>query len=210
MKLQERLAQVRVALRQAEDRLTALIQEALEARAYEDVAAIAAISRRLHAIGEGGAGGIDSAAPQSWAPGSSSSREGTPPKAGSRGRRPKGSYPKFMRDGDRLIKVGWSKKDQAEYQHKAPKQAVDALMSALADVGPDEFSMETLLPILNEQGEEVPSYQAYLGLAWLRSWGAVRRENRGGYSVQPERLLESELLAQWQALPACEPEVADD
>lgn len=207
--MQDRLAQVGIALRRAEDRLAALMREALEARAYEDLAAIAAISRRLHEIAEGALVSIEAPATQGRPAGSAEGEE-TPGKRGPRGRRQKGAYPRFMRDGDRLVKVGWSKKEQAEYQHKAPKQAVNALMTALVSVRDTEFAMDTILPIVNEQGEEVPSYQAYLGLAWLRSWGAVRRESRGGYSVQPQTLLDSEVAAQWQALPECDTEVAGD
>ena len=33
-------------------------------------------------------------------------------------------YPRFQRDGDRLVKVGWSKKDGAEYEHRAPRETV--------------------------------------------------------------------------------------
>jgi hypothetical protein len=196
-------------LRRAEDKLAALMHEALEARAYDDVAAIAAISRRLHGIVGVSSTGNGPTAADSRLP-SSSPRAATSPRKRPERRRRKGAYPRFMRDGDRLVKVGWSKKEQAEYHHRAPRQAVDALMTALDRVGEEGFSMDALLPIVNEQGEEVPSYQAYLALAWLRSWGGVRRESRGDYSVHPERLLGSEVTAQWRALPEFDAEVADD
>jgi hypothetical protein len=207
--MQDRLDQVVTVLRRAEDRLTALTREALEARAYDDVAAIATISRQLNEIVAGALSSIDAPAADGR-PSGSSSGVATSPRKRPEGRRRKGAYPRFIRDGDRLVKVGWSKKEQAEYQHRAPKQAVDALMTALARLGDKEFSMAALLPIVNEQGEEIPSYQAYLALAWLRSWGGVRRESRGDYSVHPERLLGSEVTAQWQALPEWDPEVAGD
>jgi hypothetical protein len=208
--MQDRLDQVGTVLRRAEDRLAALMREALEARAYDDVAAIAAILRQWHGIVDGALSSINGSAAADRRPPSSSSRVATSPRKRPEGRRRKGAYPRFMRDGDRLVKVGWSKKEQAEYQHRAPKLAVDALMIALARVGDKEFSMDALLPIVNEEGEEIPSYQAYLGLAWLRSWGGVRRESRGDYSVQPERLLGPEVAAQWRALPECEAEVAGE
>jgi hypothetical protein len=208
--MQDRRDQVGTVLRRAEDKLAALMREALEARAYDDVAAIAAISRRLHEIVDEASSTTSGPAAADSRPPSSSPRVATTPRKRPERRLRKGAYPRFMRDGDRLVKVGWSKKEQAEYQHKAPRQAVDALMTALGGLGSNEFSMDALLPIVNEKGEEVPSYQAYLALAWLRSWGGVRRESRGAYSVHPERLLGSEVTAQWRALPEFDTEVADD
>lgn len=198
--MQDRLAEVGTVLRRAEDRLASLMREALDERAYGEVAAIASISRGLHALVDEESGNLT--APEiEGSSGGRTSTEEAPPKKVPRGRRQKGAYPRFLRDGDRLVKVGWSKKDMAEYQHKAPMKAVYALVTALVGVGHEEFAMDALLPVLDEHGEEVPSYQTYLGLAWLRSWGAVRRESRGGYTVQPQQLLDSEVAARWQALP---------
>jgi hypothetical protein len=179
------------------------MREALDARAYDDVAAIASISRRLHGlVGRDAEETNDFADEVNLGDGSTAQRGSTRRRV--RARRQKGAYPKFLRDGDRLVKVGWSKKEQAEYQHRAPRKAIDALVVALAGVGADEFAMDSILPIVDDHGAEVPSYQAYLGLAWLRSWGAVRRESRGGYVVHPQRLMDSELASRWQALGEAE------
>src|SRR5262249_27860719 len=36
----------------------------------------------------------------------------------------RGEYPKFLRDGEELLKIGWSKRQKAVYRHKAPKRIV--------------------------------------------------------------------------------------
>jgi len=94
-------------------------------------------------------------------------------------------YPKFVRDEDCLVKIGWSKKDRGEYEHKAPKQAVQAVVSSLSRAGRDgaRFSMETVLPLTNLDGSPIPDYQSYLILAWLRSIKLVMQHGRVGYTI---------------------------
>ena len=41
--------------------------------------------------------------------------------------------------------------------------------------------MEDVLPLGYAGGKEIPSYQAYLALAWLRSVEAIRKDGREGY-----------------------------
>lgn len=60
--------------------------------------------------------------------------------------------------------------------------------------------MDDLLPMTDQKGEEIPSYQAYLVLAWLRSLAAVQKASRGGYVCQSERLQQVQLDAAWEAL----------
>src|SRR5580658_8629688 len=57
-------------------------------------------------------------------------------KVGARKARPSvDAYPKFFRRGDELVKVGWSKKDRKEYNHRAPRGAIDAVVAAVRQIG---------------------------------------------------------------------------
>lgn len=114
-----------------------------------------------------------------------------------------GAYPRFIRSGDLLIKVGWSKKTRKEYQHKAPYTAVEAFAGHLLKHTRDgkPFTMEDLMPIPDEaNGGELPGYQAYLVLAWLRSNEAVAKQGREGYVANHAMLGEKALSQSWQAL----------
>lgn len=93
------------------------------------------------------------------------------------------SYPRFMRRGDELVKIGWSKSDRKEYQHRAPHNLLVALRQALLDAGRRRklFTMHALERQLLSTG--APGYQAYVWLAWLRSSGLVKQHGRQGYSV---------------------------
>ena len=111
-------------------------------------------------------------------------------------------YPMFEREGDRLVKVGWSKKKRAEYEHRASKEVVACFVQHLAThVREAElFDMEGLLPIPDSGGGEVPDYQAYLTLRWLQEVGAVEKKGRDGYVLSiPE--LATKLEQFWSAIP---------
>ena len=149
--------------------------------------------------------------PQRSAPGStgspgdpgSAARGEAPTRARSvRKRVKKRSYPRFERDGDRLVKLGWSKKEKSEYEQKAPRSAVLAFGRHLANnCGKGEvFVMESMLPVANETGDEFPSYQAYLTLAWLRHIGAVEKKGRDGYVLRDGSLAEGGLGKLWDQL----------
>jgi len=116
-------------------------------------------------------------------------------------------YPLFYKDRDILVKIGWSKSQGGEYEHRAPKAAVDSLAGELMRVATGKpTSMEALLPLRDSRGSELPSYQAYLALAWLRGGGAIQRHGQDGYSLTPE-FSDSEAIAKlWSRLSTERPD----
>lgn len=101
--------------------------------------------------------------------------------------RPKPEYPWFYRDGDALVKVGWSKSNKSEYEHRSPSPAIEATIEAVqgATTSSEQlFAMEEVLPNVRlPDGTEPPSYQPYLVMAWLRSCGLISTHGRSGYTV---------------------------
>ena len=202
MPLQDDIVEI---LSRAEDQLASRLQEALKDREYSDVAELASVSQQVHELiqtldGEEGAydaRGTARAKPVSRSEGRDAT-QGRPAGNSRRGRAE--TYPKFTRDGDRLVKIGWSKRDRTEYEHRAPALAVSAVVSALREWGSSDFSMEGLTPVAGEDGTEIPSYQVYLVMAWLRVCGAVRKAGRGGYVPIPERLTDAAVKEHWGAL----------
>lgn len=45
------------------------------------------------------------------------------------------------------------------------------------------FSTDELLPISDAEGVEVPTYQAYVGIALLKQAGLIDQHGRRGYSI---------------------------
>lgn len=116
--------------------------------------------------------------------------------------RTKSKYPKFVNDGDRLVKIGWSKKNKAEYEHRVPREAVQGFLRHLdQSVEPEKlFDIESLFPVQNVSGEEIPGYQIYVVIAWLREAGVVEKKGRDGYLVHDKTAL-GEANELWNALP---------
>jgi hypothetical protein len=116
----------------------------------------------------------------------------------------RGEYPKFLRDGEDLLKIGWSKRTWAAYRHKAPKRVLNLVAQELLAKGKNgtRFTMEEVLPIRDaETAIDLPNYQAYLILAWLRHEKLVIQHGREGYSLRPEINLADAVEQRWKQLP---------
>lgn len=110
-------------------------------------------------------------------------------------------YPRFERQEDRLIKVGWSKKDRAEYEHRTDKDIALSVSLYLAEAPKEKaFRMDDLLPIEIEE-KEVPLYQAYLVLAWLRDRGLIGKQGKDGYQWLVGDFDEPAFEAAWGSTP---------
>lgn len=191
----------------AEEDLQDLIKRGLEAKAYAEIAAVAALAESMSSILSGTAsmrvGTNGHPAERSTARGDrkvAARRQAThaaPPRL-----RVKLDYPQFEREGDRLIKIGWSKKDRRTYEHRAPRPIVMSVVSRLASgVIPGRvFTMDKLQPFQDDHGQEVPAYQAYLVLKWLQKIGAVTKRGKDGYIAQGGALTHDHIARAWDAL----------
>lgn len=113
-------------------------------------------------------------------------------------------YPKFLRDGETLIKIGWSKNSRTEYEHRAPRRVVDSFLKAVLGITePGKvFTVESLLPLPDPtDATAIPGYQVYLVLAWFRTEGFLQQHGRDGYSLFPTINLEKTIDERWAALP---------
>ena len=116
---------------------------------------------------------------------------------------PKGEYPKFYRRGDQLLKIGWSKKERSEYEHKAPRRAIDLLADIIGKKGGNGklFTSEDVLPLRDPaDGSEVPGYQGYVALAWFKAAGLIKQNGRRGYSAKKGVNVTDGVSALWAGL----------
>jgi hypothetical protein len=119
-------------------------------------------------------------------------------------KRTRREYPKFLRDGEELLKIGWSKRRKGFYRHKAPKRVVLLVTQALqrAAQNGDRFIMDQIFPIRDRESDaEVPTYQAYLSLAWLRKEKLIVQHGRQGYSLSSDTDLTDAVEERWKLLP---------
>ena len=119
-------------------------------------------------------------------------------------KRRKSKYPIFKRSGDNLVKIAWSKASKAEYQHQAPKNVIFALVEKMAAVASADalITMDNVLPLATADQPEVPTYQSYACLAWLREIGVVEQHGRQGYSVRPIDESLNTIESAWKELTA--------
>lgn len=205
--------------RSAEKALRSLMEKAIEAREYRVLPTLARIAEQLSALGTR----INQPLPESPPSAESTERsrfsrkshKHAPPvrdkfrllKASLPDRktmRPAGAgYPRFEREADNLIKVGWSKTSRTEYEHRAPRRIVDALLKAILVRGENGavFTVENILPVPDPiDGTGIPGYQVYLALAWLRTEGLLQQHGREGYSLFLTSNLERTVGERWEAL----------
>jgi hypothetical protein len=118
-----------------------------------------------------------------------------------RSRNKLGQYPKFLREGDNLVKIGWSKSQRAEYEHKSPKRLLAVLCESLTGANGKRIMMDKVLPLKDPvTGSAFPDYQSYVCLAWLKSAGLVTQHGRQGYSLPKGIELEKSVEALWAGL----------
>lgn len=180
-----------------------LIELALAARQYEEIPGLANLAAAIASIRLS----VD-AAPKIDEPRQQESVASLPtahasdavPAASTRRVSRSNKYPRFERTGDRLVKVGWSKKDRAEYEHKVSYDAMTNVIAAVAlKFGKvDYLKMDDLIPIVDASGQEVPSYQAYLVVAWLRELGLLERQGNDGYRLSTPNSTELDPQYLWQ------------
>lgn len=123
------------------------------------------------------------------------------PKCRSRGKQQ--PYPRFRRDGSYLVKTGWSKKSREEYEHRAPVDAVFTIASRLDDMTASggAVAADDVAGALSQDGAtEVPSYQLYLVLAWMRAEQLLNRIGRTGYTAVFPRELAAKARARWDEM----------
>ena len=213
-------------LSEAEEALSTLMREALADQRYDDLAAVAEATQLLTDL----VGSLESPSPEeSSSPRSSetglsrartgreraiasgarlqatkNARDVTPGVArGVPTDTPSASYPQFAKDGDRLVKVGWSTKARREYEHRTHRKVLRVFARVVRNrpQATDCFTMEDVLPLVYAGGKEIPSYQAYLALAWLRSVEAITKDGRDGYRADLHKLSDESLNGLWEALP---------
>lgn len=177
-------------LHHAHDKLKELLAQAVQDQAYEDVARIARFAEQVSRLlngrpdhAEGMAEGVATDEENADFPVAPAEHlQVYARRARSRHR----TLPRFERDRDRLVKVSWSKRAKAEYEHRAPRDVVLLLLEAIRRTKGEGALFETpvILPLV-DNGREIPSYQAYLALAWLREEGIIKKKGRNGYILKP-------------------------
>ena len=186
------------AVRVAEKAVGKLVSEMGAAHDWDEAARLIDLGRQLRLLAEQTVSLGSTASPSTESETFVSQRAAGKPGS-------KKTYPHFFREGETLVKVAWSKSQRSEYEHKAPRKVISLLVEALAKAGPKakRFTMDKLLPLRDGGGgAEVPEYQVYVGLAWLRDQRLVEQHGRSGYSIGRPETLVADSATCWDKLKA--------
>lgn len=114
----------------------------------------------------------------------------------------KTQYPYFKRSNDSLYKIGWSKKSKNEYRHNISYETVvDIVKHFMKEMQTENiYATEDLLPVTDRTGQEIPSYQVYICIAWLKEIGLLSQNGRQGYSMSNPRNTMDIVEKAWEAL----------
>lgn len=175
------------AIRDCESRLRTLISEAAAAGELEQLKAVADLAMAVRNLVP-----RNVVAP-THAPAPNPTPTPRKPSLGSH------AYPRFDVEGERLVKIGWSKRERAEYEHKVPMSVAQAAFFAtLRMLGRERFRMEELFPLLVIEGKAIPSYQSYLVLSWLRSLELIEKVGKDSYRWTTDDVDEESFQACWE------------
>lgn len=175
-------------LAKCEADLRALVASAADGGDYDAVLRITSWAKQISVM----TGGAPTVAPDK-----------KPATEGAKKAASRSAYPRFVRRGDQLVKIGWSKREKSEYEHKTPRQAALVLARAATEAGKDGriFQINALLPLSDpKDGSEIPDYQVYLVIAWWRSAGLLDQHGRQGYSIPNANQLSRAVESAWTKL----------
>jgi hypothetical protein len=207
-------------LRTAEQKLRGLIAQAADKAEYDHLSQLAEWAKQINALlGEPAksasgappshtglvqAGNVNNhpAKGRNGLPSTRSLAKGGKKTRGKKKKKPE--YPKFIREGETLVKVGWSKREKKPYEHKAPRRVLRAMVRTLVQAGKGggRFTTDGFFPLKDTaDNSDIPDYQAYLVLAWLRDAGQIVQHGRQGYSLPGGTDLTRESERLWDLLP---------
>jgi len=191
-------------LEQAEADLRRLVTEATAKGDYATVMQVASLAQSVAGLVKAAAGGATRGANDVQLEESLAERPKEKSAAVASRRDPRKAYPRFFRQGDQLVKVGWSKREKKEYQHRAPLMVLSALASALTKIGADGrvFSTDRVVPLKDfVDNTDIPTYQVYVCLALLRQVGLIDQHGRRGYSIPEVKEFAQTVESAWSQLP---------
>jgi hypothetical protein len=190
----------------AEAELRSVIERALADGRYDEVAMLAAITDELAEVRRLRA---DSVSSGNGAPTAAGPRTVVRPRTSGRPEMEHGArarhFPRFEREGDKIIKTASSRRQgHAEYEHRAPLRVIDALLAGIRGKKGEgaKFKAPDILPLIDPKTQnEIPSYQSYLALSWLRQEGVIVKHGRDMYSLKPTAATREHIADLVRALP---------
>lgn len=183
-------------LNRTERSVRSMLTEAVESRRYDDVQVLAGAAEQIHRI----LTAFDESFVVRQDDGDIDSDVG--PQTASNT-----SFPRFARQGQILVKTARSRVGAETYEHRAPKDVLDAIVRAipvLVNKPNKPFTAEQVSASVSRTGSRIPAYQVYLCIGWMKRSGVLRQHGRKGYTVTNAVNLPVNVNKLWEQLPSYE------
>ena len=95
-------------------------------------------------------------------------------------------YPRFEIRRGTLVRIGWSKKNKAPYEHKIAESAFSQAVQVMASVAEDNdgpLTADQFIDAAASLNDPIASYQVYVVLGFLTAASILTKEGREGYYV---------------------------
>lgn len=197
-------------LEQAENELQRATIVAVQARDYRTSTRLSELSQRISEIrsavgvGDGKVNGSDT---NDESDEFSRTQEEASAESASKRKNDKGksnsAYPRFLIREDQLVKLGWSSSNRREYEHRVPRESVEAFVEHVASLRKNRFPVTAESIVKALQKDDPPrilGYQVYVVAAWLKTLNFLLPEGRQGYFIADGVDLSSGVAAAWQDL----------
>lgn len=94
--------------------------------------------------------------------------------------RPARAYPRYVRQGDMLVKIGQRRDRKGTYEQKVTKAEFDEIVEAFRRIAGEKSEFEAADVTADVKS---PAYQVYLVLGFLQEGGLVESPARGKYRL---------------------------
>lgn len=214
-----RLREIQIGLESLVSRLNCLLREAVDSADYEEATELASLAARLQSIVVGGREStralnavsrtrpIDVAvAPRPSVDGEHSAASISPPSAVPA--QNSECYPRYELHAGDLVKIGWSLKNQSEYEHTVPRFVIPFFVEVLLDISKkkrlfsmDDIGRRTQELASSKKAASLPSYQLYAVIGWMKEVGFVVYHGRRGYALANNGTLREDIKSALEMLP---------
>jgi hypothetical protein len=96
-------------------------------------------------------------------------------------------YPRFSIRNGTLYRLAWSRKKQSEYEHRVPKPILELITNAMSGIADPKGLPVQVDQIVNAANRlsaiQIPQYQVYLVVGWLRHTKCIKQVGRDGYLI---------------------------
>lgn len=109
--------------------------------------------------------------------------------------------PKFLREGDDLVRIGLSPVTGEPRRYRVDRAAVEAVARRIDEIGEERFDADALGRIHRVDYTAVPADHIHTVVSWFRNYGLISRQGAEGYTREGPTPIADQIGTTWELLP---------